>query len=205
MLGLPDDPAGQAELLLTGSVRRVDLLSLTLPGARAAIGRRLGLRRRRRARRRDRGPDAAAEVAAVPLRRGPLAGDVPARALPGSPSTASSESMPPRSVVVANSAYYGKGMKIAPAALIDDGVLDVVVIEAASRLELLRALPTVYDGAHVDRSEVTVLTGKRVELHGDARQPIPLGGDGEPFGALPGTHEEPAVVEIQPGALSIVC
>ena len=66
-------------------------------------------------------------------------------------------------------------MKIAPAAVIDDGVLDVVVIEAASRLELLRALPTVYDGAHVDRPEVTVLRGKRVELHGDARQPDPAG------------------------------
>ena len=38
-------------------------------------------------------------------------------------------------VVVANSAYYGKGMKIAPAAAVDDGVLDVVVIEAASRLD----------------------------------------------------------------------
>jgi diacylglycerol kinase (ATP) len=56
----------------------------------------------------------------------------------------------------------------------------------------------------VDRPEVTVLRGKRVELHGDARLPIPLGGDGEPFGALPGTGAEPAVVEIQPGALSIL-
>ena len=36
-------------------------------------------------------------------------------------------------VVVANSAYYGKGMKIAPAASVADGVLDVVVIEAASQ------------------------------------------------------------------------
>ena len=41
-------------------------------------------------------------------------------------------------VVVANSAYYGQGMKIAPLALVEDGVLDVVVIEAASRLALMR-------------------------------------------------------------------
>ena len=34
-------------------------------------------------------------------------------------------------VVVANSGYYGKGMQIAPAAAVDDGLLDVVVIEAA--------------------------------------------------------------------------
>ena len=107
-------------------------------------------------------------------------------------------------VVVANSAYYGKGMKIAPAAVIDDGVLDVVVIEAASRLELLRSLPTVYDGTHVNRPEVTVLRGKRVELRGDARNPIPLGGDGEALGVLPGLDSEPAVVEIQPGALCVI-
>ena len=71
-------------------------------------------------------------------------------------------------VVVANSAYYGSGMKIAPAAAVADGVLDVVVIEAASRLALMRSLPKVYDGGHVDLPEVTVLTGRRVELRADA-------------------------------------
>ena len=66
--------------------------------------------------------------------------------------------------MVANSAYYGSGMKIAPAASVDDGLLEVVVIEAASRLALMRALPKVYDGGHVALPEVTVLTGSRVEL-----------------------------------------
>ena len=90
-----------------------------------------------------------------------------------------------RQVVVANSAYYGSGMKIAPAAAVADGVLDVVVIEAASRLALMRSLPKVYDGGHVSLPEVTVLTGKRVELRADSRRPVPVGGDGEPLGQLP--------------------
>ena len=77
-------------------------------------------------------------------------------------------------------------MQIAPAARVDDGVLDVVVIEAASRLELMRSLPKVYDGAHVELDEVTVLPGRRVEVRGRARSPIPVGGDGEPLGDLPG-------------------
>ena len=34
----------------------------------------------------------------------------------------------------------------------------------------MRALPTVYDGAHVELDEVTVLSGKRVELRGRARR-----------------------------------
>ena len=107
-------------------------------------------------------------------------------------------------VVVANSAYYGKGMQIAPAASVDDGLLDVVVIEAASRLALMRSLPKVYDGAHVDLPEVTVLSGKRVEVRGSARSPIPVGGDGEPLGALPSLDAAPAVVEVVPGALSVL-
>jgi diacylglycerol kinase (ATP) len=203
MLGLPDDPAGQAEVLLTGTERRVDLLALAVPGAslRVVAGSVYA------------GVDAhAAEI--VDRVRLPKKLQYPYAAVrslasyqPGryrvSVDGADREYVA-ATVVVANSAYYGKGMRIAPAAVIDDGVLDVIVIEAASRLELLRALPTVYDGTHVDRPEVTVLRGKRVELRGDARSPIPLGGDGEALGVLPGLDAEPAVVEIQPGALSVI-
>ena len=107
-------------------------------------------------------------------------------------------------VVVANSGYYGKGMHIAPDAAVDDGVLDVVIIEAASRWELIRSLPKVYDGRHIALPEVTVLTGRRVEVAADARTPVPVGGDGEPLGTLPGLDAQPAVIEVLPGALSIL-
>ena len=203
MLGLPDDPAGQADVLLTGTERRVDLLSLALPGAspRVVAGSVYA------------GVDAhAAEI--VDRVRLPKKLQYPYAAVrslasyqPGRYRVSVDgvdQEYAAATVVIANSAYYGKGMKIAPAAVIDDGVLDVVVIEAASRLELLRSLPTVYDGTHVNRPEVTVLRGKRVELRGDARNPIPLGGDGEALGVLPGLDSEPAVVEIQPGALCVI-
>ena len=108
-------------------------------------------------------------------------------------------------VVVANSAYYGNGMQIAPPASVEDGLLDVVVIEAASRVALMRSLPKVYDGAHVHLDEVTVLSGKRVEVTGSSRSPIPVGGDGEPLGPLPALGAAPAVVEVVPGALSVIC
>jgi diacylglycerol kinase (ATP) len=105
-------------------------------------------------------------------------------------------------VVLANSGYYGKGMHVAPAARVDDGLLDVIVIGAASRWSLIRAMPQVYDGRHVDADEVTVLTGRRVELSG--RTGIPVGGDGEPVGVLPDLDAAPAVVEVRPGALSVL-
>jgi diacylglycerol kinase family enzyme len=109
-------------------------------------------------------------------------------------------------VVVANSRYYGKGMAIAPAAEVDDGLLDVVVIEATSRLELIRSLPKVYDGRHVALPEVTVLTGQRVTLSGRyaGGAPVPLGADGEGLGALPADEDGALAVEITPAAVRVL-
>jgi diacylglycerol kinase family enzyme len=205
MLGLPADPAALAALLLDRDARSVDLVSLTLPGAtepRIVAGSVYC------------GVDArAGEIVdrahwLPPVLQYPYAA---LRALatykPGR-FVVSVDGVERRydaaNVVVANSAFYGNGMKIAPAAEVDDGVLDVVVIEAASKLALMRSLPKVYDGRHVELPEVTVLTGTRVELRADAVRPVPVGGDGEPLGALPPLSGEPAVVELLPGALSVI-
>jgi diacylglycerol kinase (ATP) len=204
MLGLPTDPAGQARLLLDADVRKVDLLSLTLPG---------GAERR----------VAGSVYSGVDARASELVDRVqwlPRRLqYPYAAVRSLATYQPARyqvtvdgdtrdflaaTVVVANSAYYGKGMKIAPDAAVDDGLLDVVVIEAAGKLDLIRSLPTVYDGSHVDLPEVTVLTGRRVEVRASARTPVPVGGDGEPLGVLPGLASPPAVVEVLPAALSIL-
>ncbi len=205
MLGLPEDPAGVAALMLDGEVRQVDLLAWSNPGAptRMVAGSVYC------------GVDARASEIVDTAHRLPRKLQYPYAAVrslatyqPGRYRVSVDgveREYTAATVVIANSAYYGKGMKIAPAAVIDDGRLDVVVIEAASKIDLLRSLPSVYDGSHVDRAEVTVLTGTRVEVRGRARNPIPVGGDGEPLGALPGLTETPAVVEVQPGALSIIC
>jgi diacylglycerol kinase (ATP) len=97
------------------------------------------------------------------------------------------------SVVVANSGYYGKGMHIAPAADLRDGLLDVVVLPAGSGpgarlrspLGMVRRLPRVYDGTHVDLPDVTVLRGTEVHVAADAD--VAAYGDGERLGPLPRT------------------
>ena len=109
-------------------------------------------------------------------------------------------------VVIANSRFYGKGMAIAPDASIDDGQLDVIVIEAAGRLELIRALPKVYDGAHVELDEVKVLRGSRVTVSGlyaGTGAPVPVGADGEALDNLPGGGDA-LTVEVRPGAVRIL-
>lgn len=100
------------------------------------------------------------------------------------------------SVVVANSGYYGKGMHIAPAADVHDGVLDVVVLPAQSRLGMVRRLPKVYDGSHVDLPEVTVLRGRSVRVEADTD--VLAYGDGERIGPLPRS------ARVMPGALQVL-
>ncbi|MBU2698118.1 diacylglycerol kinase family protein [Nocardioides sp. WV_118_6] len=109
-------------------------------------------------------------------------------------------------VVIANSAYYGKGMAIAPGAVVDDGLLDVIVIEAASHLDLIRSLPKVYDGSHVALDEVTVLTGRQVRLSGRHRggAAVPVGADGEALGVLPAGAGQPLTVELMPAAVRVL-
>lgn len=207
MLGLPDAAAGpqaQARMLLDGVERRVDLVGWTPPGAttrRVAGSVYCGI-------------DARAGEIVDRAHRLPKQLQYPyaaLRAIAGyRPADfrvvvdGEARDYAAANVVVANSGYYGKGMKIAPDATVDDGVLDVVVIEAAHKLALMRALPKVYDGEHVHLPQVTVLRGTRVEVAADARVPVPVGGDGEPLGVLPARAGEPAVVEVLPAALSVV-
>jgi diacylglycerol kinase (ATP) len=99
------------------------------------------------------------------------------------------------SVVVANSGYYGKGMHIAPGADVRDGLLDVVVLPTGSRLSMVRRLPKVYDGTHVDLPGVTVLRGRSVHV---AAADVVAFGDGERLGALPRT------AEVRPAALCVL-
>jgi diacylglycerol kinase (ATP) len=199
MLGLPTTPQAQAELLLAGPTRRVDLLDWdgrTVAGSVYA------------------GVDARAAALVDRARRLPGRVQYPYAALRSlatySPAhyrlrvDGVDHEYAAATVVVANSGYYGKGMRIAPDARLDDGLLDVVVIEAASRVALMRALPTVYDGSHVDRDEVHVLTGRRVEITARGRGPVPVGGDGEPLGTLSDLGQEPSVATVRPGALTVL-
>lgn len=100
------------------------------------------------------------------------------------------------SVVVANSGYYGKGMHVAPAAVVDDGMLDVVVIPKASRFKLIRLMPKIYDGSHVDVPEVHTFRAATVSL--STRDRVAAFGDGEPLQDLPVT------ATVLPGALTVL-
>ncbi len=98
-------------------------------------------------------------------------------------------------IAIANGEYYGGGMRIAPGALTDDGLLDVCVVGDISRLTALRQLPNLYRGTHVAHPQVELLRARTLSIEGDARTLVHL--DGEPFGTLP------LVVEVHPSRLLV--
>jgi len=99
-------------------------------------------------------------------------------------------------VVVANSGFYGAGMRIAPAASMRDGLLDVVIVRAASKLRLIRSMPKLYDGSHVELDDV--ITTQGVEVRVRSADPVTAYGDGERLAPLP------IAAQVRPGALTVL-
>ena len=88
------------------------------------------------------------------------------------------------SVGVANSGAYGGGMRPAPDALLDDGLLDVVVCEHVSKIRFLTSVvPRVFKGTHVELPNVHVFRAAEVEISSD--RPFVMYADGDPIGQLP--------------------
>jgi diacylglycerol kinase (ATP) len=98
-------------------------------------------------------------------------------------------------VAVGNTAWYGGGVPICPGARPDDGLFDVTIVGRASRRELLRMLPSLRTGRHVDNAAVTTLRAVELQLGGSD---WPVYADGESVGTLP------VPARCVPGALTVV-
>lgn len=101
-------------------------------------------------------------------------------------------------VAVANGRWFGGGMQIAPAALLDDGLLDITVLPWRPFVRSLRAIPSLYNGRVASRNDVITLRARTLEAH-------PVGGDAallDVDGEAPG--RAPVRVEVLPAALRVV-
>ncbi|CAM3969017.1 diacylglycerol/lipid kinase family protein [Mesobacillus thioparans] len=86
-------------------------------------------------------------------------------------------------VTVSNQPYYGGGMKIAPEALPDDGILDVTVVHRLSRWKLLLVFASVFWGKHTRFKEVEQYTGKSITI--ESPEGVLAHADGEAIGHTP--------------------
>jgi diacylglycerol kinase (ATP) len=97
-------------------------------------------------------------------------------------------------VSVGNGPSFGGGLRITEGALLDDGMLDVVIIKPMSRGGLVRTYPKLFSGTHTTHPQYEHHLVRKVTV---ACAGITTYADGERFGELPLT------VECAPGALKV--
>jgi diacylglycerol kinase (ATP) len=205
VLGIPADPAAAARMLISGQCRQVDLIGVSTPDHQEVMvagSVYAGL------------PAQAGQVAnGTKLLGGPLVYPAAAlRVLAGWRSVtftvritgqeAQTHEFAGYAVVVANSAFFGAGMQVAPPALIDDGILDVVLMRHAAKLTFVRALLKIKDGSHVTLPQITL--DRATEVIVTMTRDLPAAADGEPLAcADPLAAGTPLRIRVLPGALSV--
>ncbi|MFQ6617652.1 MAG: diacylglycerol/lipid kinase family protein [Fidelibacterota bacterium] len=94
-----------------------------------------------------------------------------------------------------NSRYTAGNMLMAPHARLDDGYLDIILLNDISKFGLIRSFPSVFTGKHVKNPHVEVFKGKQINVI--TSEPKVLTPDGEVFGTTP------IEVDIRPQAVYI--
>ncbi len=101
---------------------------------------------------------------------------------------------PCRLISVTNGPTFGSGMRIAPAARVDDGRLDLLWLSGASRIETLAIFPRIYWGGHLGHPTVTTRSIAQLDIQTDGPQNFEA--DGELYRGHP-----PFRIEVVPRGL----
>ncbi len=97
---------------------------------------------------------------------------------------------------VANGRFYGGGMLPAPAAALDDGLLDICLVREVNRLKILTLFPKYMKGEHGEIEYVSFKRAKKIKI--ESKETIALNIDGE---ILTGQEIE---FEILKGAINVI-
>jgi diacylglycerol kinase (ATP) len=99
-------------------------------------------------------------------------------------------------VMIQNTPYTGGGLLMAPGARVDDGLLDVVVVDDIGKKSLMVNFPKVYSGRHLQHPSFSLYRSARVRIESQERLPKMFDGD------LCGWT--PVEAEVQRAALRVV-
>jgi diacylglycerol kinase (ATP) len=95
-----------------------------------------------------------------------------------------------------NTSSYGAGVRLAPDARPDDGLLNVVLVRELGLLNILRLLPRLLITGELQTSRITRLRAARVRFSAD--RPCEFQGDGEVIGPAP------VEIEVVPRAIQVL-
>lgn len=199
-MGIPREPEAWAKFFVEGKRKRIDAGRATFRGPDGAVRSRhflnvaaLGL---------------PGEVAMTVAKRGKVLGGTLTYLVEGVLSVMTARAKRIRLTIdgveeapaayhllaVANTSTFGGGMKLAPDADAEDGLLDLLTIANMTRAELMTLLPRAYSGGHVGREGVVLRRARRIEIQADEALPLNIDGDAD------GTS--PVVFEVLPKALA---
>ena len=99
-------------------------------------------------------------------------------------------------VVVANGKYFADGMRIAPNATLDDGLLDSIIIGDVSRYDLIRIRPKLYDGTYIDHEKFKETKVSEISI--ESEEKLIVEADGDIVG------EGPVSIRVVPSALTVL-
>jgi len=98
-------------------------------------------------------------------------------------------------IVAANGNFMAGGMKLAPQAKVEDGLLDILFIHEQTLGERLRNFPKIYSGSHVASPKFSYFKAKSISLASE--EDVSLEADGELWGYLP------CRIEVLPASLNV--
>jgi diacylglycerol kinase (ATP) len=86
-------------------------------------------------------------------------------------------------IAAGNGNSYGGGMLVCPDANLQDGLLDLMILNPVSKREFISIFPSVYEGKHINHPQVEVIRAKEIYIEADAI----CYADGERIGPMPAT------------------
>ncbi len=181
-LGIPVDWSAAARLAVRGRPTSVDLLHVATPARTLYAVEGVSAGFHAAARHRYNGTNSADLVAGVRALAAELLAFRPRAAGvrgDGAPLFAG----PAAQVFLSNLPYFGFGFHVDPMADPSDGRLEAIVLEAATRRDVVRLLAAAREGRHLERAGVTWARATRVHLE----RPLPLVADAQPLGVTTAT------------------
>ena len=86
-------------------------------------------------------------------------------------------------IIGCNTIHTGKGMRMAPLARLNDGLIDLIIVRKVSRFKLLKLFPKVFSGKHIDDPGVDYRQVKQFKIMSEDKSQLNL--DGEVLGSTP--------------------
>jgi diacylglycerol kinase (ATP) len=96
-----------------------------------------------------------------------------------------------------NGMYAGGGLKVAPQARMDDGLLDVFLVREMPWFKIWTLFPSIFQGTHVEHAKGEYFQVREVAV--ETEEPVSLSLDGEVLGTTPTRFS------VLPGALHVAC